>query len=227
MSRNEILAKVRTAITGRVPTSERRAAAEARILKPPRSAPVLQRVAVPDDELINVFKSELARQLAHVIDTNMSIPAAIARYLKDAGLPPILRSGDDPRLARLPWHEAPALTLNKGAARADDPVGLSHAFCGIAETGTLAMLSGPDNPVTLYFLPDTHIVVIHRRDIVASYEDAYARLRQHLGHGQMPRTLNLISGASRTADIGGKIVIGAHGPRRLCVIIDGTSEAGS
>jgi L-lactate dehydrogenase complex protein LldG len=37
----------------------------------------------------------------------------------------------------------------------------------------------------------------------------------------MPRTLNLVSGPSRTADIGGRIVIGAHGPRRLMVVIVG------
>lgn len=221
MSREEILAKVRSAVAATDPSSQRRAAVEARLLQAPRSAPALQRVAVPESELSDVFKSELKRQLADVIDLNMSIPLAIAGHIKDAGLPAVLRCGTDPRLASLPWHETPALTLNKGAARADDPIGLSHAFCGIAETGTLAMLSGPDNPVTLCFLPDTHIIVVRRRDIVASYEDACTLLRRHLGPGQMPRTLNLISGPSRTADIGGKIVIGAHGPRRMCVVIDG------
>lgn len=221
MSREEILAKVRAAIPGSSTLPQRRAAAEAHLLEAPRSAPVLQRVAVPESELSGVFKSELKRQLADVIDLNMPIPQVIAGHIKDTGLPAVLRCGTDPRLASLPWHDTPGLTLQHGPAAADDPVGLSHAFCGIAETGTLAMLSGPDNPVTLCFMPDTHIIIVRRRDIVASYEDAYALLRQHLGRSQMPRTLNLISGPSRTADIGGKIVIGAHGPRRMCVVIDG------
>jgi L-lactate dehydrogenase complex protein LldG len=38
----------------------------------------------------------------------------------------------------------------------------------------------------------------------------------------MPRSLNLISGPSRTGDIGGRIVLGAHGPRRLCIVIVGS-----
>ena len=221
MSRDEILGKVRSAMGTTASPAERRQLAEARIAAPPRVPPI-GRVSVPEAELPAVFKSEMTRQLAHVVEAGNSLPQAIAAYLEDAGLPPVLRCGDDPRLARLPWHEAPNLTLNKGPARGDDPIGLSHAFAGIAETGTLAMLSGADNPVTLCFLPDTHIVVVRRSDIVGSYEDAHARLRRHLGAGQMPRTLNLISGPSRTADIGGKIVIGAHGPRRMCVIIDGT-----
>lgn len=220
MSRDQILAKVRAAISDATPQLQRRTAAEARIAKPPRSAPPLQRVSRPSQELIEVFKYELGRQSAHVLEAQNSIPRAIATYLQETGLPPTLRCGSDSRLTRLPWHDEPTLTLQHGPAAAEDSVGLSHAFCGIAETGTLGMLSGPENPVTLCFLPDTHIVVVYRSDIVASYEDAYIRLRHLMGERRMPRTLNLISGPSRTADIGGKIVIGAHGPRRLCVVID-------
>ena len=39
--------------------------------------------------------------------------------------------------------------------------------------------------------------------------------------GTMPRTLNLVTGASRTGDIGGRIVMGAHGPRRVAVFLLG------
>lgn len=224
MSREVILSKVRAAIRPPEPSSQRQANAEARLSNPPRT-PALERVCVPAAELPEVFRTESRRQLTHVIDTSMSmsIPQAIAAYLNDAGVPPVLRCGTDPRLTGQPWHETPALTLQQGPATASDPVGLSHAFCGIAETGTLAMLSGEENPVTLCFVPETHIIVVRRSDIVASYEDAYALLRGHLGRTRMPRTLNLISGPSRTADIGGKIVIGAHGPRRMAVIIDGTA----
>ncbi|CFW99226.1 conserved protein of unknown function [Candidatus Filomicrobium marinum] len=223
MSRDQILAKVRAAISDATPQLQRRAAAEARVAKPSRSAPPLQRVSRPTQELIEVFKYELGRQSANVIEAQGSIPQSIAAYLQEAALPPTLRCGSDSRLTRLQWRDAPTLALQHGPAAAQDGIGLSHAFCGIAETGTLALLSGPENPVTLCFLPDTHIVVVRRSDIVASYEDAYVRLRHLLGERRMPRTLNLISGPSRTADIGGKIVIGAHGPRRLCVVIDNTN----
>ena len=81
--------------------------------------------------------------------------------------------------------------------------------------------SGPGNPVTLSFLPATNIIVVERADIVGPYEDAWAKVRATYGVDRLPRTLNLISGPSRSADIGGIPVLGAHGPMRLCVIIVG------
>jgi L-lactate dehydrogenase complex protein LldG len=104
-------------------------------------------------------------------------------------------------------------------------VSLSHAFGGVAETGTLVMASGAANPVTLNYMPETHIVVLNANDIVGPYEAAFDRVRAALGPGTMPRTLNLISGPSRTGDIGGRLVMGAHGPRRLCVVIVGATPA--
>ena len=56
--------------------------------------------------------------------------------------------------------------------------------------------------------------------IVGSYEEACAHGAGRAG-GAMPRTLNLVTGASRTGDIGGKIVMGAHGPRRLAIFLLG------
>ena len=87
-----------------------------------------------------------------------------------------------------------------------------------AETGTLLLVSGAERPTTLNFLPDTHVVVLHRHQIVGPYEAAWDRLR---AEGPMPRTVNFVSGPSRTADIEQTIVMGAHGPRRLHVIIVG------
>jgi L-lactate dehydrogenase complex protein LldG len=100
-------------------------------------------------------------------------------------------------------------------------VGLSHAVAGIAETGTLMLASGPENPVTITFLPETSIVVLRASDLVGPYEPAFDRIRERYGRGIMPRTLNFVSGASRTADVGGRLVMGAHGPRRFCVVIVG------
>jgi L-lactate dehydrogenase complex protein LldG len=89
----------------------------------------------------------------------------------------------------------------------------------VAETGTLVLASGPHNPVTLAFVPDTHLVVVRNETIVGGYEEACKLVEAELGPSVLPRTLNLISGPSRTGDIGGRIVMGAHGPRRLAVIL--------
>jgi L-lactate dehydrogenase complex protein LldG len=97
---------------------------------------------------------------------------------------------------------------------------VSHAFGGVAETGTLIVASGPDNPTTLNFLPDTHIVVIDAKDIAGDYETVWQRVRETFGDA-LPRAINMITGPSRSADIGQILILGAHGPRRLHVLVVG------
>ena len=93
-------------------------------------------------------------------------------------------------------------------------------MAGIAETETLVLASGAENPTSLAFLVETHVIAVARDAIVGCYEDAFDRLRATERGRGMLRAVNLISGASRTGD-GGRIVMGAHGPRRLLVIIYG------
>jgi L-lactate dehydrogenase complex protein LldG len=98
---------------------------------------------------------------------------------------------------------------------------VSHAFAAVAETGTLAMTSGADNPTSLNFLPDNHVVVVEASDVAGDYETVWRRLREKFGDGVMPRAVNLITGPSRSADIEQTLILGAHGPRRLHVIVVG------
>ena len=91
----------------------------------------------------------------------------------------------------------------------------------MAETGTLALLSGQDNPTTLNFLPDYHLVVIDKADIVGDYETVWTRLRDRYGEAVMPRIVNFITGPSRSGDIEQKLLFGAHGPRSLHVMVVG------
>ena len=104
---------------------------------------------------------------------------------------------------------------------ADVPLGLflTHHLRRALWLGPLVMASGADNPVTLNFLPETHVVVVEDKALVGGYEGAWEKIRSRFGRRVMPRTVNFISGPSRTADIGGQLVMGAHGPRRLCVIL--------
>lgn len=153
------------------------------------------------------------------VDNLADVPGEVARYLREHNLPARLRHGEDRVLSELPWHRAPNLTVEQGRAQAQDEVSLSHAFAGVAETGTLIMTSGADNPTTLNLLPENHLVVLEARNIAANYEDVWDRLRATYGEGRMPRTVNMITGPSRTADIEQQIQLGAHGPRRLHVIV--------
>ena len=156
------------------------------------------------------------------LDRWAEIPAAVARWLGAHNLPSSLAVAPDPRLDAIPWTTEPLLTVRRDGARADDAVGLAHADAAIAETGTLMLASSPESPTTLSFLPENHIVVVAAGTVVGSYEDAWALLREARGGVDgfvMPPTVNLITGPSRTADIALKIELGAHGPRRLSVII--------
>jgi L-lactate dehydrogenase complex protein LldG len=219
MSRKLVLGNIIKALTkGKTLNINRRTEASER-LKRPRANLVPARARQPREELLAMFRSELT---AHAIDVleaagTSDIPLLAAAYLKKQGLPPKLRCGDDKLLALVPWTTSVEIT--RGAAGRDDRAAMSLAAAGVAETGTLVLCSGADNPATLAFLPEVHLVLVLEDEIVGSYEDAFELVRAKCGSSILPRSVNLISGPSRTGDIGGRIVLGAHGPRRLAVII--------
>ena len=173
--------------------------------------------------LVERFIAEAERATASVerLTARDGIPAAVAATLDREGLPLHVKAG--PALDGLAWSDQSALEVTFGRAGGGDPVGVSEAFAGIAETGTLMLLSGRDMPATLNFLPDTHVIVVETDRIVGCYEDAWARLRRERGtDGFMPRGVNWITGPSRSADIELILLLGVHGPRRLHVLlIDG------
>jgi L-lactate dehydrogenase complex protein LldG len=219
-ARDTILGKVRASLRVKGAAADRLAAIEKRLRSHERN-PVPARTAnKASHELAGLLRGFLESQTATVIDVSSAdqVPGAIANYLRAHNLPACLRSGHDPVLAGLPWEWEPALEIRRGPAEAADQTGLTRAIAGVAETGTLIIASGPDNPVTLNFLPETHIVLLAASDIVGPYEDAWTKLRTRFGE-RLPRTVNMISGPSCTGDIGSSIVRGAHGPRRICVVI--------
>jgi L-lactate dehydrogenase complex protein LldG len=221
-ARNLVLARIRDALGAKASDQERRDMVAERLGASQRHL-IPSRATKPAEELKASLRSFLEGQSATVkeVPGRRDLPAAIAEFLRGANLPQRVRMGEDAFLASLDWSSTPGLERQKGRAAASDAVGLSRAVAAAAETGTLFLASGAANPVTLGFLPETHIIVIKASDIVGPYESAFDRMRELLGRGEMPRTLNLISGPSRTADIGGRPVTGAHGPRRLCIVIVG------
>lgn len=181
------------------------------------------RADLPRAEQIALFETWAAEQAASVarVSDAAAVPEALAAFLKAENLPAEVRMAPDPELEALPWHNQPMLTVTKGSARESDAVSLTGALAGIAETGTLMLHSGPAGPTSLNFLPETHVVVLPAERLVASYEDGWDMLRARFGEGILPRTVNFISGPSRTADIEQTIQLGAHGPRRLHIILVG------
>ena len=155
----------------------------------------------------------------------VSVPEAVAHYLATENLPAELVVAPDQNLDAVPWGVRPLLQIHRGRARAEDKASLTSCHAAIAETGTLMLMSGRHSPTTLNFLPDTHIVVVRRDQVVAAYEDGLDRLRANNAPGKLPRVVNFITGPSRTADIEQHIELGAHGPRRLHIVLVEEPEA--
>ena len=142
------------------------------------------------------------------------VPAAVARYLDGLG---IVRQAIAWRtLAYLPW-QASGIDVAFRKPVNEDLVGMTGCFCAIAETGTLMLLSGPETYSSAALLPETHIALLPVSRIVGSMEEAFALAKQE--RGELPRATNFISGPSRTGDIEQTIVLGAHGPYRVHVIL--------
>lgn len=221
-AREHMLARIRKALNAEESDAERRYAAHKRLADPPRGT-VPAQGRLRGKARLEQFCEKLKAQAATVTVTPDAdaVPELIADFLRSHNLPSSLAMGADALLAGLPWHTVPGITRRQGPARGDDLVALSRAWAGVAETGTLVLISGAANPTTLNFLPETQIVVVQAEDLVGGYEEIWQRLEAEHGHRMLPRTVNFVSGPSRTADIEQTIVMGAHGPRQLHVIIVG------
>jgi len=121
-----------------------------------------------------------------------------------------------PEFADLDWAQA-GLIVEVRPTVGDDRLGITGVFCAIAETGTLVVLSGANTPTATTLLPDTHVAIVSANRIVDTMEDAFALIRKE--RGSVPRAINMISGPSRTGDIEQTIVLGAHGPFRVHILV--------
>ncbi|MGA7324011.1 MAG: lactate utilization protein [Rhodomicrobium sp.] len=221
-AREAIIAKIRASLGVRGDEPGRRGLVQSRLRNPSRNL-IPERANKPKPEQLKLFQAMLEKTGAKVkrLRSLKALPEAIATLLRENNLPMRLRAGGDAIFDELRAQPG-ILEILSGPPEADDVTGLTHAVTGAAETGTVFLLSGPDNPSTLNFLPENHIAVILAAEIAGSYEECWTKIRERLGAGKMPRTVNLISGPSRTADIEQTIVTGAHGPKNLTVLLVGS-----
>ncbi len=173
-------------------------------------------VDTQDSALARRFVEKSLAQSSSVdsVATLAAAPAAVARYLAGQNLPP--QAVVWPSLAGLDWAGAGMTIEARGAVDAD-LVGITGCFCAVAETGTLMLCGAPDAPATVSLLPETHIAIVPASRIVPGMEEAFALARAELG--RLPRAVNFISGPSRTGDIEQTIVLGAHGPYRVHLVV--------
>ena len=211
--RNEVVAKV--GVDARVVRREAN-------LVPARGKPEGRKAAVA---AFAAMAEEASATVARV-NTMIDVPNAVADFLRSHNLPMRAALAPDPLLDAARWERRKTLELRKGRAEPFDEVGISLAYRAVAETGTLVMLAGENTPTTLNFLPETEIVIVPAERVVGCYEDALKPLRTPAASGDgdgakhnLPRVVNFITGPSRSADIEQTLQLGAHGPRRLHIVI--------
>lgn len=212
--REQVLSRIRAALGRSDVDSEGLEAARARIrqharqIEPAFTEPLAQRFR---DKLVSAYATVVS------VDSLSAAASEIERYLvdSDAGRQ-LLVSGDD-LIQQIEWPAS--IEWQQRNATGEDRASVTSALCGIAETGTLMLVSGEQNPTSLNFLPDYHIVVLRSDQLVPRMEDAWDKLRTTFA--QMPRTVNFISGPSKTADVEQTVEYGAHGPRGLHVVLVG------
>lgn len=188
---------------------------------------VPQRTELDDAGLVSLFETMATKvhaTVTHVSDMS-EVPAAVGDYLRSENLPSEIVMAPDSTLDEAPWSDNALLEIRRGAPVESDQVSVTSAPAAVAETGTLAMYSGPDHPSTLNFMPETHVVVLPAGRVVKSYEDVWDSIRAQAANpnsgrnGQLPRTVNFVTGPSRSGDIEQTLLLGAHGPRRLHIVI--------
>ena len=218
-ARDDILANIRRSLAVRGDERTRRQIVAERLDRAPKGV-IPARGQVAGEDVVEVFRreAELALATVHMVESVAEVPQAVAEFLRNHNLPATIRMGEDLRLRAMPWGET-ALAVSHGRSEGGDLNAVSHAFGGVAESGTLVLTSGPENPSTLNFLADNHIVVVAAKDIAGDYETVLGKVRAGYGKGRMPRTVNFITGPSRSGDIEQTLLLGAHGPRRLHIIV--------
>jgi L-lactate dehydrogenase complex protein LldG len=220
-SRDAVLSRIRAALGRHGSDAAARAAALAYVAAR-REGP---RPRLPAD-LAQHFVTR-ATDLASTVErvaSQQDVVAAVGRYVAslDAGC---ADPGQDP-LAGVCWPEFAALDWSAAGISVEsrptlghDAIGITGCFCAIAETGTLVFVTSARTPSATFLLPATHIAIVRTDQLLAAMENAFTKVRAE--HGTLPRAVNLVSGPSRTGDIEQTIVLGAHGPRRLHIVLVG------
>ena len=218
MSKQAILTGIRRGLKRGTLPADQITMLRGRLAQHPRHL-IPARSRLPHPEQVDLFVRNVEKEfgtVTRVADLD-AVPGAVTDYLAAQNLPPRVVMAPHPELQTIPWSARPLLEIREGRAQGTDAVSIQHGFAGVAETGTLMLPSAPDRPVTLNILSDTEVVVLRESAVVGAYEEAWDKLREAMGG--LPRNVMFVTGPSRSADIEQTLELGAHGPRRLHIVL--------
>jgi|GEM_PF-6087452 len=190
------------------------------------------------EEKLLQFKEILTTQSAEIYEcSETKIIEKLEEILKEKSYGTDVLIGKNAKLNQLKTHSKNQVnfieveSFEKNNENYNLSCALTTAFAAASETGTLFLSSGSANPTWLNYLATCHIVLLDKNTLCQTYEQAFAlsegRSRGEASTSQQafpPRSINMISGPSRTADIEQTLTLGAHGPIELIIIIY-TSES--
>ncbi len=211
MAREHILHKVRTAL-GRT--------AGRPITDPP---PV--RLWVPEVDLESRIAEFLGRvqalngktrRVANSADARDYLNALLAGRAAVASNSPVLAQCGIPALAGVQSGFTEEATLRACCAAA--AVGITSANYALADTGTLVMLSSPEEPRLISLLPPVHVAIVPAGRVLSGLDELLTSLPEPAGQTS---SMVFITGPSRTADIEQILVRGVHGPGELHIVVLG------
>lgn len=212
--RHQILSRIRKGLGREKLSAEKQQQLQAAMTQPQRNL-VPQRAQSQGQAAIDMFiamATEAAAEIIH-LDQLEQLPAQLKKLIPNNDTRPLVIASE-PQLINLGWQAANIETVQR-VAQKGDLISLTSCIAGVAETGTLVLKSGPTSPTTLNLLPDIHCVLLYKNQIIGGYEDAWDLVRE----AKLPRTVNFITGPSRSADIEQKLQMGAHGPKRLVILL--------
>jgi L-lactate utilization protein LutC len=149
-----------------------------------------------------------------------AVPNAVRTYLAQQQLPPNVVTDPTLKLPIESWLVAGVGQVS-GDVQADGDVYISAGLAAIAECGAVVIASGPGRALRNDFLARTHIVVVPEARLLPSFSGLWNLLRADGSAGRLAREYCLVTGPSRTADLGVPAKLGAHGPERVHIIFFG------
>lgn len=177
-----------------------------------------ERVAILADNLAKL-RAEVHRvaDLAAAADTVARIAAErswkrVAWHGHDAVAPLAARLGCE-------TYRVDAGAFDKNALEGCE-AGITACEAAVAQTGSILVSSGSCGGRALSILPHVHVVICGVEQVVGTLGDAFELVRERHA-GRLPSMLSFITGPSRTGDIERILVLGAHGPKELVVLLVG------
>jgi L-lactate dehydrogenase complex protein LldG len=110
--------------------------------------------------------------------------------------------------------EAAGFVVHRGESPAIAGAETSRVSYGLADTGSVVLEAGPDEPRARHLLPEVHVSLLPESRIVPGLEELFAAVGSAL-----PSALVIVTGPSRSADIEQRLVVGVHGPREVHVVL--------